>query len=76
MQPVEIEDWLHGTSKGAVSPKHLAYYLDEFAFRFNNRTSLFPGELFYRFLQQAVVIAPIVYKNLVGGVSNPYQRAN
>ena len=29
---------LLGTHQGAVEPQHLAYYLDEFTFRFNRRT--------------------------------------
>lgn len=30
-----LKRWLDGTHQGAVSPKHLDYYLDEFTFRFN-----------------------------------------
>ena len=38
----------------ASSDKHLPYYLDEYTFRFNRRTSKSRGLLFYRLLQQAV----------------------
>jgi transposase-like protein len=34
-----LKRWLLGTHQGAVSHKHLDYYLDEFTFRFNRRTS-------------------------------------
>src|SRR6202034_3053290 len=32
-----LKRWLLGTHQGAVSHKHLDYYLDEFTFRFNRR---------------------------------------
>ena len=34
-----LKRWLIGTHQGAVSHKHLDYYLDEFTFRFNRRRS-------------------------------------
>jgi hypothetical protein len=37
----------------------LDYYLDEFVFRFNRRTSGSRGLLFYRLIQQAVTIGPV-----------------
>ena len=43
-----LKRWLLGTHQGAVSPKHLDYYLDEFTFRFNRRKSRSRGKLFYR----------------------------
>lgn len=60
-----LKRWLMGTHQGAVSPEHLDYYLDEFTFRFNRRTSRHRGKLFYRLLQQAVVIDPMPYKTMV-----------
>lgn len=62
-----LKRWLLGTHQGAVSPKHLDYYLDEFTFRFNRRKSRSRGKLFYRLLQQAVQVGPAPYRNLVGG---------
>jgi len=62
-----LKRWLLGTHQGAVSPEHLDYYLDEFAFRFNRRTSKSRGKLFYRLVQQAVQIDPAPYKTIVGG---------
>jgi transposase-like protein len=62
-----VKRWLLGTHQGAVSAAHLDYYLDEFTFRFNRRTSRSRGKLFYRLLQQAVQIAPTTYQNMTGG---------
>jgi transposase-like protein len=56
---------LLSTHQGAVSGKHLDYYLDEYTFRFNRRTSNARGLLFYRLLQQAVMIAPASYKEII-----------
>ena len=41
------------------------YYLDEFTFRFNRRTSTSRGKLFYRLAQQAVQINPHPYTRIV-----------
>ena len=49
-----LKRWLQGTHQGAVRSSHLTYYLDEFTFRFNRRTSNSRGLLFYRLIQQAV----------------------
>jgi len=60
-----LKRWLLGTHQGAVSVVHLAYYLDEFTFRFNRRTSRHRGKLFYRLAQQAVAVGPIPYRSLI-----------
>ena len=60
-----LKRWLLGTHQGAVSHDHLDYYLDEFTFRFNRRTSRHRGKLFYRLLQQAVAVPPTPYKAMV-----------
>jgi len=62
-----LKRWLLGTHQGAVSNRHLDYYLDEFTFRFNRRSSRARGLLFYRLMQQAVQVAPMPYHRLVGG---------
>jgi transposase-like protein len=49
-----LKRWLAGTYQGAVSNEHLDYYLDEYTFRFNRRTSRSRGLLFYRLVSQAV----------------------
>lgn len=58
--------WL-GIHQGAIRPSHLAYYLDEFTFRFNRRNAKARGLLFYRLMEQAVDFAPTPRKILVGG---------
>lgn len=63
-----VKRWLGGTHQGAVSHEHLGYYLDEYTFRFNRRTSTSRGLLFYRLLQNAVVIEPTRYKDMVKSV--------
>jgi transposase-like protein len=59
-----LKRWWLGTHQGAISPEHLRYYLDEFTFRFNRRTSRSRGKLFYRLVEQALQIDPIPAKNL------------
>jgi transposase-like protein len=49
-----LKRWFLGTHQGGVSDEHLPYYLDEFTFRFNRRTSKARGLLFYRLITQAV----------------------
>lgn len=60
-----VKRWLNGTHQGKVSPKHLPYYLDEFAFRFNRKMSTYRGKLFYRLMQQAVDTSPIPFNEIV-----------
>lgn len=62
-----LKRWLLGTHQGAVMPDHLDYYLDEYTFRFNRRTSGSRGLLFYRLIQQAVTLEPVRGQDLVGG---------
>jgi transposase-like protein len=59
-----IKRWFLGTHQGAVDPRHVDYYLDEFTFRFNRRTSRSRGMLFYRLIQQSAVAAPATYANI------------
>jgi transposase-like protein len=67
-----LKRWLLGTHQGAVSHRHLDYYLDEFTFRFNRRTSKHRGKLFYRLLQNAVLIDQVTYKQLVKSNEKEY----
>lgn len=60
-----LKRWMLGTHQGAISHEHLDYYLDEYTFRFNRRTSRHRGKLFYRLVQQAVAIEPTPYKSMV-----------
>ena len=59
-----LKRWLMGTHQGAVSHEHLDYYLDEFTFRFNRRRSNSRGMLFYRLLQNAVIVDPSTFKQM------------
>ena len=59
-----LKRWLLGTHHGAVDPRHVDYYLDEFVFRFNRRTSRSRGMLFYRLIQQAAASAPVTYAQI------------
>jgi len=61
-----LKRWLLGTHQGAVRSSHLDYYLDEFTFRFNRRTSGSRGMLFYRLMQQAVAVDPVPAKQIRG----------
>lgn len=58
-----LKRWLIGTLHGAISHKNLPYYLDEFTFRFNRRTSRSRGKLFYRLIEQALTIDPVPAKS-------------
>jgi transposase-like protein len=60
-----LQRWLLGTHQGAVAHCQLDYYLDEFTFRFNRRSSRSRGKLFYRLIQQAVQVPPHPFKTLV-----------
>lgn len=62
--------WILGTHQGSVSDAHLDYYLDEFTFRFNRRSSKSRGLLFYRLVEQSVKTSPLSYKALIGGKGN------
>ena len=66
-----LKRWLMGTHQGAVSHEHLDYFLDEFAFRFNRRTSRHRGMLFYRLVQQAAVVEAVPYKDMVAHCRGP-----
>ena len=62
-----LKRWLIGTHQGAVSHKHLDYYLDEFTFRFNRRRSKSRRKLFFRLVQQALSVEPIPYTRIIQG---------
>jgi transposase-like protein len=53
-----LKRWIAGTLHDSVSPDNLGYYLDEFTFRFNRRTSRSRGLLWFRLVQQAVNTDP------------------
>ncbi len=59
-----LQCWLIGPLPGGISYKNLPYYLDEFTFRFNRRTSRSREKLFYRLIEQALAIDLIPEKSL------------
>jgi transposase-like protein len=65
-----LKRWLLGTFQGSVKSEHLDYYLDEFSFRFNRRTSKSRGLLFYRLLEQSVITDPITYQGIKNSKHN------
>lgn len=62
-----LKTWLQGTHQGRIGNEHLDYYLDEYMFRFNRRTSNSRGKLFFRLVQQAVQIDPVPFSEIGGG---------
>jgi transposase-like protein len=70
-----LQRWLLGTHHGAISPEHLDYYLDEFTFRFNRRTSRSRGKLFFRLMQNAIAVQGSDYRAIIKQVRGP-KRTN
>ncbi len=67
---------LLGTRQGSVSQKHLDYYLDEFTFRFNRRSSKSRRNLSYRLILHAVQIGPAPYRQLAAAKQERGRRPN
>jgi transposase-like protein len=59
-----LKRWMMGTHQGAIAQDYLDFYLDEFTFRFNRRTSKSRGKLFYRLAEQAVQVDPAPFSAL------------
>lgn len=62
-----LKRWWLGTHQGRIEPAHLDYYLDEFTFRFNRRTSSQRGKLFFRLVQGAVQADPVHWRDIADG---------
>ena len=62
-----LKRWLLGTHQGGLHVEQLDYYLDEFVFRFNRRTSRDRGKLFYRLIELATQHEQTTYRQLVDG---------
>ena len=62
-----LKRWLLGTHAGAVRPKHLQAYLDEFAFRHNRRKTIGVGRIAARVIEQLVVRGPLTMRKLIDG---------
>jgi len=59
-----LKRWYYGTYQGRIEPRYLTAYLNEFTFRFNRRTSNSRGLLFYRLLENLVLVEPKTYQAL------------
>lgn len=64
-----LKRWALGTHHGAIRPSYLDFYLDEFTFRFNRRTSRSRGLLFHRLVEQAMTVGPSTESDIRGGTS-------
>ena len=62
-----LKRWLLGTHHGGIRVRQLDFYLDEYVFRFNRRSSRSRGLLFYRLLEQAIQLEPVLVREIVGG---------
>jgi len=60
-----LKRWLLGTHQSYLNKNKLEYYLDEYVFRYNRRTSTSRGLLFLRLIEQAVITDPVSYKNII-----------
>jgi transposase-like protein len=59
-----LKRWILGTHQGSTSQHLLSYYLDEFVFRFNRRSSKSRGLLFSRLVERVLTHPPIPKKNI------------
>lgn len=60
-----LKRWLLGTHQSYLNKNKLEYYLDEYVFRYNRRTSTSRGLLFLRLIEQAVITLPVSYKEII-----------
>jgi len=60
-----LKRWLLGTHAGAVRPKHLQAYLDEYAFRHNRRRTNGVTRIAARVLESLVARPPLTMRALV-----------
>ena len=60
-----LKRWLLGTHAGAVAPKHLQAYLDEYAFRHNRRKTNGVGRIAARVIERLVARPPLTMRSLI-----------
>jgi transposase-like protein len=60
-----LKRWLLGTHAGAVAPKHLQAYLDEYTFRHNRRRTNGVGRIAARVIEQLVARQPLTMRSLI-----------
>jgi ISXO2 transposase-like protein/transposase-like zinc ribbon protein len=65
-----LKRWLLGTHAGAVAPKHLQAYLDEYAFRHNRRKTNGVGRIAARVIEQLVARPPLTMRSLIDDTSS------
>jgi len=57
--------WLLGTHAGAVAPKHLQAYLDEYTFRHNRRRTKGVGRIAARLIESLMIKPPLIMRAIV-----------
>lgn len=67
-----LKRWLLGTHAGAVRPKHLQAYLDEFAFRHNRRKTNGVARIAARVIESIVARPPLTIRTLIDA-TRPYR---
>jgi transposase-like protein len=60
-----LKRWLLGTHQSYLNKNQFGYYLDEYVFRYNRRTSNSRGSLFLRILEQAVAKEPVSHDKII-----------
>jgi hypothetical protein len=60
-----LKRWLLGTHAGAVRPKHLQAYFDEYAFRHNRRKTNDVGRIAARVIERLVMHPPLTMRSLI-----------
>ncbi len=69
-----LKRWLIGTYAGAVRPKHLQAYLDEFAYRHNRRKTVGVARIAARVIESLVARPPLTMRRLVDTTRAPQVR--
>lgn len=69
-----LKRWLLGTHQSYCVTRYMAYYLDEFCFRYNRRRSNSRGLLFKILLEQAMAKTATNYKEITGSKSTKHNR--
>ena len=68
-----LKRWLNGTHAGAVKPKHLQAYLDEFTFRHNRRKTNGVGRIAARVIESLVACPPRTMRQIIDD-TRPWRR--
>jgi transposase-like protein/Zn ribbon nucleic-acid-binding protein len=68
-----LKRWLLGTHAGAVKPKHLQAYLDEFAFRHNRRKTDGVARIAARVIESVAAKPPLTMRHLIDK-TQPFRR--